>query len=346
MRTIGELKDVLALLGVTDVKTAIPHGGGHINETYKVETASGRVLILQRVNEAIFDLPILEKNVIRVTEYLRSRGVPTLEILAYKGAWRLMTFCAGESQDVVREPAQAYCVGRAFAQFQDALADLPPPRLQEVIPHFHDTPHRLQMLDEACRADVKGRLSAVSAELDFVAARREAAGRLVNGLAQGRIPERITQNDTKINNVLIGGEGSVTVIDLDTVMPGAALYDFGDMVRTSTALAAEDEPNLARVGSRKDYFEALVRGYLAGAKFLTEAEKDELVFAGQLMTFEVGVRFLTDYLSGDTYFHTAYSEHNLIRARNQFAMVASLEAQDSEYTALVEAIRKEEKSKL
>ena len=346
MRTFGELNAILASLGVTDVKTAIPYGGGHINETYKVETVHGRVLILQRVNDTIFDLPLLEKNVIRVTEYLRSRGVPTLEILAYQGAWRVMAFCAGAMYDVVREPAQAYCVGQAFAKFQDALADLPPPRLQEVIPHFHDTPHRLKMLDEACQADVKGRLKAVSAELDFVAARRETASRLVRGLAEGRLPERITHNDTKINNVLIGADGSATVIDLDTVMPGSALYDFGDMVRTSTATAAEDEPNLACVGSRKDYFEALARGYLAGAKFLTEAEKDLLVFSGQLMTFEVGVRFLTDYLAGDTYFHTAYSEHNLIRARNQFAMVASLEALASEYTALVNAIRKEEKKSL
>jgi Ser/Thr protein kinase RdoA (MazF antagonist) len=154
-------------------------------------------------------------------------------------------------------------------------------------------------------------------------------------MAKGDIPERIAHNDTKINNVLVAENGEAVVIDLDTTMPGSVLFDFGDMVRTSTAAAAEDEADLSKVYSKKEYFEALVKGYAQGAKFLNEAEKSLLAFAGRLSTFEVGIRFLADYLNGDTYFHTAYPDHNLVRARNQFRMVESMEQQKDEYEAIV-----------
>ena len=159
-------------------------------------------------------------------------------------------------------------------------------------------------------------------------------------MASGDIPERITHNDTKINNVLVAADGTSVVIDLDTTMPGSALFDFGDMVRTSSAAAAEDEADLSKVYSKKEYFEALVRGYVEGARFLNSAELDNLAFSGTLATFEVGIRFLADYLNGDKYFHTAYPEHNLVRARNQFQMVRSLEAQKNEYEAMVRAAAK------
>ena len=147
----------------------------------------------------------------------------------------------------------------------------------------------------------------------------------------------MTHNDTKINNVLVAADGTAVVIDLDTTMPGSALYDFGDMVRTSSAAAAEDEKDLSKVYSKKEYFEQLVRGYLEGAKFLNAAEKANLAFAGRLSTFEVGIRFLADYLKGDTYFHTAYDDHNLVRARTQFKMVQSMEEQANDYEAIVRA---------
>ena len=155
-------------------------------------------------------------------------------------------------------------------------------------------------------------------------------------MADGVIPERITHNDTKINNIMLSdADEAVAVIDLDTTMPGCALYDFGDMVRTSTAAAAEDEKDLSKVFSRKDAFEALVKGYTSKATFLNEAEKANLAFSGRLITMTIGIRFLTDYLAGDTYFHTAYPEHNLVRARTQIKMVQSMEEQASEYEAIV-----------
>ena len=154
-------------------------------------------------------------------------------------------------------------------------------------------------------------------------------------MERGEIPERITHNDTKINNVMLAPDGTNVVIDLDTTMPGSALYDFGDMVRTSSAAAAEDEKDLSKVYSKKEYFEALVKGYLAQAKFLTDAEKENLAFAGRLITLTIGIRFLTDYLAGDTYFRTAYEDHNLVRCRTQFKMVQSMEEQAAEYEAIV-----------
>ena len=173
----------------------------------------------------------------------------------------------------------------------------------------------------------------------FVEAWRKNTSKIVDLMAKGEIPERITHNDTKINNVLVASDGTAVVIDLDTTMPGSALYDFGDMVRTSSAAAAEDEKDLSKVYSKKEYFEQLVKGYLEGAKFLNKCEKDNLAFAGRLSTFEVGIRFLADYLKGDTYFHTAYEDHNLVRARTQFKMVQSMEDQAAEYEAIVAKYR-------
>ena len=331
-----EQKEILAHAGIVDATDVSRYGSGHINETYKVETASGARYILQRVNTSIFNVDLLKTNVVRVTEFLKSKGVKSLEVVAYENPWRIYKFLEGyTSRDVVSEPKQAYDVGRAFAKFQNDLADIPPPRLEDIIPKFHDTPDRLRQLDDAIARDVKGRLANVAEELKFVDTWRERAGKIVSLMASGDIPERVTHNDTKINNVMIDANGEAVVIDLDTTMPGSALFDFGDMVRTSTAAAAEDEKDLAKVFSKREYFEALAKGYLEGAKFLTQAEKDNLVFSGMLATFEVGIRFLADYLAGDVYFHTAYDDHNLVRARNQFQMVRSIESQQAEYEKFV-----------
>ena len=337
--TQEELRSTLAAMGVADATSVERYGSGHINDTFKVETAAGPRFILQRVTDA-FDKDVLKENIIRVTDHLKNKGVKTLEVVAYENPWRIYKFLEGyESVDVISEPSQAELAAGAFAAFQNALADMPPPPLRAVIPRFHDTVDRLRLLDEAAAADVKGRRASVAKELAFVDAHRAEAGKVLALMASGDIPERITHNDTKINNVMLDdatGEG-VAVIDLDTVMPGCALYDFGDMVRTSTAAAAEDEKDLSKVFSRKEYFEALVKGYLSEAKFLTDAEKENLAFSGRLITFTIGIRFLADHLAGDTYFRTAYPEHNLVRCRTQFKMVASMEAQKDEYEAIVRA---------
>ena len=339
--TQEELAAVLKGMGVTDQTDVSRYGSGHINDTFKVETKRGVRFILQRINTDIFpDAEMLKDTVMRVTGHLRAKGVPSLEVIAYANPWRLYAFLEGyTSRDVVSEPRQAYDVARAFAKFQNDLADMPPPRLGEIIPKFHDTPDRMRQLDEAVKVNYKGRLANVAQEMAFVEAWRKNTSRLADLMAAGKIPERITHNDTKINNVLVAADGTAVVIDLDTVMPGSALSDFGDMVRTSSAAAAEDEKDLSKVYSEIEYFEQLAKGYLEGAKFLNECEKDNLVFSGKLATFEVGIRFLADYLKGDTYFHTAYEDHNLVRARTQFKMVESIEAQEAEYEAIVNKYR-------
>ena len=331
-----ELAAALESMGCRDFTDVSRYGSGHINDTFKVETASGARFVLQRVNTDIFDPALLKSNLLRVTAHLQAKGIPTLEVVGYENPWRLFRFLEGyTSVDLVSRPEEAELVAGAFAKFQNDLADLPAPRLGEIIPKFHDTVDRLRLLDEAAAKDVAGRRAQVAKELAFVDARREEAARVVRLMATGDIPERITHNDTKINNVMLGADGSNVVIDLDTTMPGSALYDFGDMVRTSTAAAAEDERDLSKVYSKKEYFEALVRGYLSEAKFLNEAELQNLAFSGRLITLTIGIRFLTDYLAGDTYFHTTYPDHNLDRAHTQFKMVESMEAQAAEYEAIV-----------
>ena len=331
-----ELSAVLASMGVTDQTDVSRYGSGHINDTFKVETKRGVRFILQRVNTDIFPPETLKSNVIRVTGHLKSKGIRSLEVAGYENPWRLYAFLEGyKSIDLVTNPAEAELAAGAFAKFQNDLADLPEPRLGDIIPKFHNTVDRLRQLDEAAAADVKGRKASVAAELAFIDARRKEAAKIVAMMENGEIPERITHNDTKINNVMLAEDGTNVVIDLDTTMPGSALYDFGDMVRTSTAAAAEDEKDLTKVYSKKEYFEALVKGYLAQAKFLTETEKSLLAFSGRLITLTIGIRFLTDYLAGDTYFRTAYEDHNLVRCRTQLKMVQSMEEQAEEYEAIV-----------
>ena len=331
-----ELSAALASMGVTDQTDVSRYGSGHINDTFKVETKRGVRFILQRINTDIFPPEPLQNTILRVTQHLTAKGIPSLEVVGYENPWRLYKFLEGyTSRDVVEEPKQAYDVARAFAKFQNDCADMPAPRLDDIIPKFHDTPDRMRQLDEAVKVNYKGRLANVGPEMAFIESWRKNTSKIVDLMASGEIPERITHNDTKINNVLVAPDGTAVVIDLDTTMPGSALYDFGDMVRTSSAAAAEDEKDLSKVYSKKEYFEQLVKGYLEGAKFLNEAEKANLAFSGRLMTFEVGIRFLADYLKGDTYFHTAYEDHNLVRARTQFKMVQSMEEQAEEYEAIV-----------
>ncbi len=334
-----ELLTVLASMGVTDAVDVGRYGSGHINDTFKVETARGVRYILQRVNTDIFPQEMLKENILRVTRFLKEKGVRSLEVVDYRSPWRLYAFLEGyASVDVVTNPKEAELAAGAFAKFQNDLADMPEPRLGEIIPRFHDTVDRLRLLDEAIAADVRGRRVGVQKELDFVSRRREEAGKIVTLMRTGVIPERITHNDTKINNVMLAPDGSNVVIDLDTTMPGSALYDFGDMVRSATLNMAEDSKDYKNVVCRADIFEALAKGFLDGGDFLTPCEKANMTFGGLLMTLECGVRFLTDYLDGDHYFKIHRPEHNLDRCRTQFALVQSIIDQHDKLQGFVDAL--------
>jgi Ser/Thr protein kinase RdoA (MazF antagonist) len=325
-------------------RTAEPFGKGLIHRSYAVTLDNGARFLLQRINTRVFPRPVeLMENIDRVTAHLSriaaETGARSLRLIpATDGRtfsidsdgiyWRLYRYIDNtHTIDHIESAEQCFIVARAFGDFQRQLTTLPPPRLHDTIPGFHDTPSRLAALDRAIAADPAHRARLADPEIDFVSARLP----LARVLLDRGMPERVTHNDTKINNVLLDQDTgqAVCVIDLDTVMPGLAVYDFGDMVRTATCPAPEDEPDLTRIRARFDYFEALVRGYLAGAgSFLTRDEKLSLAAAGKLITFEQGVRFLTDYLNGDTYYPVARPTHNLDRTRTQFRLLESLEAQE------------------
>lgn len=335
-----------------DYLVATPFGNGNINDTYQVTYDQGGIRLhytLQRVNKTVFTEPekVME-NVDRVTRHMlnkihssnqatRKRTIRLLyartgEPYVYDDQgelWRAYIFIEhARTYDVLESTDHAFKAARTFGEFQDDMVDLPGPRLHETIPNFHNTPLRFSKLQEVIKLDPCGRVKEVSEEIDFVMNRSSELGRLVELNQAGLLPERITHNDTKVNNILIddvSGNG-ICVLDLDTVMPGLALYDFGDMVRSGTNSAEEDEQRLDRVQMRFDMFEALLRGYLAGAgSFLTPLEREELPFSGKLISMELGMRFLTDYLQGDTYFKTTRAKQNLDRCRTQFKLAKDME---------------------
>ena len=267
--------------------------------------------------------------------------------LWYKDAdgntWRGYVYVEGaEAHNHVESPALAEEAARAFGEFQSLLVDLDGPRLADTIPNFHHTRSRFNALLQAVNDDVAGRVKSVRAELDWVLEREAVVDVLLKLQASGELPERITHNDTKINNVMMDratGQG-LCVMDLDTVMPGLVLYDFGDLVRATTISTAEDSLDLSAVRMRRSMFDALVRGYLKGAgSFLTDKEVEYLAFSGKLITLETGIRFLTDYLNNDVYFKTNRPSHNLDRFRVQSRMVESIESQETAMQGAVEAYR-------
>jgi len=345
------------------------HGTGHINDTFAVTYLHGEGMtryVHQRINREVFADPVgLMDNVRRVTSHLRSklltnvtneieRRVLTLvpkqdgsvyHIDAEGWMWRTYYFVErAQTHDMVRSPGLAFEAAKAFGAFQRDLVDLPLPRLNDTIPAFHDTPRRFAALQTAVSEDAANRAGGVAAEIEFVAGHEPSLSRLLDLHQAGGIPERVTHNDTKLNNVMIDvdtAEG-VCVIDLDTVMPGLTLFDFGDMVRTGSSFSMEDERDLSQVRLQMPLFEALVRGYLQTAgSFLSPVEIDEMVFAGKLITLEIGIRFLTDYLAGDTYFRTHREEHNLDRCRAQFRLVESITEQQESMQKVVERVASE-----
>jgi Ser/Thr protein kinase RdoA (MazF antagonist) len=257
--------------------------------------------------------------------------------------WRATLFIEGaRTYEMAPSLEAVFHIAGAFGRFQEMLSDFPGSQLYETIPDFHHTPMRYTALMEAVGRDVRNRAASVRDEIDFVEQRADQLSILLDLLAEGRLPQRVTHNDTKTNNVMIDdhtGE-AICVIDLDTVMPGLSLYDFGDMVRAGASLAAEDEQDLSRVALDLDRFEQLVAGYLAAVQeFITPLEVDCLAFSAKLMTLECGIRFLTDYLNGDVYFRTDRPGQNLDRCRTQFKLVGEMEAHFRHLVHLVEKHR-------
>ena len=346
---------------------------GHINSTYTgvFERSNGtrQRYIFQSINRNVFKDPYgVMENVERVTRHINDKvmrnkkdlGGQTLSLFPARsgeswveddqgGVWRCYNFIEGcVTYDVVENTRQAHQAARAFGSFQELVSDLDAGVIRETIPDFHHTRKRFQRLMEVAEADPLGRLAGVLREVDFIRAREGMTGVLLDEQAAGRIPLRVTHNDTKINNVMIDSESdeAVCVIDLDTVMPGLALYDFGDLVRSATSPAAEDERDLSKVAMRMPLFEALVEGYLEAANdFLNDTEAGYLVLAGKLMTLEVGIRFLTDHLEGDVYFKTHRPDHNLDRCRTQLRLVECIEAQEDAMNAFVRRVRKGRRGK-
>ena len=326
---------------------------GHINNTFVLEfkTADNRInnYVLQQINTSVFKNPDqLMQNIVSVTQYLRETiirngGNPDREnlnviytrdnnpyFLDLEGRhWRCYNYISDSyTCQRIEKPEVFYNAAKAFGKFQCMLADFPIDTLYETIPNFHNTISRFEDLKMAVEADLAGRASMVLDEIKFAFDREADTGVLLQLAECGKLPLRVTHNDTKLNNVMFDKDSNegICVIDLDTVMPGLSLYDFGDSIRYGASTAAEDEEDIEKVSLDLELFEHYVSGYLSAAgKSLTPCEVEYLPFSAKLLTLECGIRFLTDYLNGDIYFRTAYPEHNLVRCRTQFAIVADIE---------------------
>ncbi|MEN8149786.1 MAG: phosphotransferase [Planctomycetota bacterium] len=325
-----------------DTAIVEPWGGGHIHETLRAAAPAGERLVLQRINDQVFPDPVaVTESIRRVTGHLNARPdrqrAPCL-VEADDGAvcveapggtfWRAYRFIEGtRTFDVVESTDMARRAAFAFGAFQRDLADLPPPRLPETIPAFHDTPARFRALRDAVEADDSGRVAPCGVEIERAFARESLAPVLTTARDAGDLPERVTHNDTKLDNILFDsatGE-AVCAIDLDTVMPGVGPFDFGDMVRTMSCHAAEDERDLSKVEADPDLVVALAEGYLRSlGEIAGPVERELLVISGEVLTFTMAIRFLADFLRGDVYYRTARPDQNLDRARAQLKLLDSL----------------------
>lgn len=337
-----------------------PYGNGHINDTYITDFKPR--YILQRINSKVFkNPPEVMENIAKVCGFLRDKiksegGDPERETLTlirtvngenfYKANdtdyFRVYKFIEDAiTVDIPENTDQFYNAARAFGKFQRLLSCFPADELHETIKDFHNTPKRFDALEEAIAADVCGRVKSVMPEVEFARARQGICPLIVDGIADGSIPLRVTHNDTKLNNVMLDAETGrgLCVIDLDTVMPGSLLYDFGDALRAGANAAAEDETNLDLVKMDLDMFEAFARGFCEElSESFTEREIELLPMSAIIMTFECGIRFLSDYLSGDTYFKIHRPGHNLDRAKNQFKLVYDMESKLDEMNAIIKKI--------
>ncbi len=347
---------------------AMPYGFGHINDTYAARFRLGngdmRRYIIQRINHNVFKRPdFVMHNIERVTRHMRDRiisvnGDPMRETITLVSTIDDKTYCKSPSGEYWRahhfiegarayqkadNPELYYHAARAFGRFLNLVNDLPSNQLHETIPDFHHTPKRFLAFTAALEEDPRNRAHAVKSEIDFTLTRAGETTVLTDLVASGEMPERITHNDTKFDNVMIDnvtGEG-ICVIDLDTVMGGLAVFDFGDSVRTGASTGAEDEPDTSKISFDLGIFDRLAHGFLEEThEFLTPTEVDHLAFGAKLITFEQGIRFLTDYLNGDVYYKTHRPEHNLDRCRTQFKLVSEMEASEDQMTNVIEAYRR------
>ena len=335
-----------------------PFGAGHINDTFLVESPE-KTQILQRINKSVFPSPEnIMDNISSVTAFIAEKvlergGNPDREVLQVIQTadgklyhidqsgdyWRCIKFIDNtEAYETVTDSGMLAKAGYAFGDFQNLLTDFPAQNLHEIIRDFHNTPVRFAQLQQAASENRAGRLHLVQKEMEFAGGREADCRYLTDLLASGKLPLKVTHNDTKMSNVLIDKDTSeaVCIIDLDTVMPGLAAYDFGDSIRAGATTAAEDETNLDNVRFSIPLYQAYTEGFLrAAGSSLTENEIHTLPMGAKLMTLEVGMRFLADYLNGDVYFKTAYENHNLDRARNQFKLVTEMEKSMDEMLCII-----------
>lgn len=360
----GHFKDIIeafqipgTFIGSNEVHT------GNINQTHRLHFFDGEdaYYVLQRVNTNVFRQPeLMMDNICRVTDHiqnkLREKGLSNIHrrVLHFlhtadgtpylhneSGFWRVYRYIErSHTYDFISNPSYFKQAGAAFGEFQGQLADFPAASLAETIPHFHDTPHRFQQLRLAIEEDKAGRTAEVQEEIRFILDREAESHLIVDALKKGDIPYRVTHNDTKINNILFddSSDRPICIIDLDTVMPGSSLYDYGDAIRSGSNPAGEDEENLALVHFDINLFKAFTEGFLeAAGQRLTLGEIKLMPMAARILTLELCARFLTDYLNGDTYFKVKKPGHNLIRTRNQIELLRQMEQLTPAMEAIVSA---------
>lgn len=339
--------------------SSVAYGCGHINSTYRVDCDNGKKYLLQRINDYVFkDVDALMNNVESVTGFLKEKikqngGDPERETLtvvktkdgknytyANGGYWRVYLFVDDTvTVQIIEDPKHFYYAGRAFGNFQKLLADFPADKLAETIPNFHNTVSRYADFERQIEQNRSGRANEAEEEIGFARRYKWLAEELYPLIAKGELPLRVTHNDTKLNNVMLDkvtGE-PVCVVDLDTVMPGLSLYDYGDSMRFGTNPAAEDEKDLSKVYCDLNLFEQYTKGFLEECgSALTKKEIELLPMSALVMTYECGIRFLADFVDGDNYFKTARPEHNLDRCRTQFKLVADMESKLDQMKKIVE----------